>query len=111
MAVVRIIPSRKTTTTQSTGARRNLHQELILSLDVPGVFRVPCTCRVVKVAAAEDVLIQYLSRSKEVRKKNLVAEFIARRGTHPGLGHALSVTEGCTAFNPWIDKRTKKIGA
>jgi len=90
-----------------------LHQEGIRCFDI-GKFADPIRQRIrdnaLKVAAEEDVQVQYLSKSKGVRKEDLVAEVIARRGTHPGLVHVLSVMEACTTFKPWFDKRTKKIG-
>ena len=35
---------------------------------------------------------------------------LAKRGTHPGLVHVLSVMEGCTTFKPWHDKGSGKTG-
>jgi len=63
-----------------------------------------------KVAAGEGVQIQHLSKSKGVRKEELVAGVLAGRGTHPGLVHVISVMEGCTCFKPWHDKSTGKTG-
>jgi hypothetical protein len=54
--------------------------------------------------------VQYLAKSKGVRKENLVAQVLAKRGQHPGLVHVLSVMESCTTFKPWHDKATGKTG-
>lgn len=56
------------------------------------------------------VEVEYLSRSKGVRKEEIVAKVLARRGSHPGLVHVLSVMEACTTFKPWHDKSTGKTG-
>ena len=54
--------------------------------------------------------VEYLAKSKGVRKEELIAKVLAKRGTHPGLVHVLSVMEGCTTFKPWHDKATGKTG-
>ena len=90
-----------------------LHREGIRCFDI-GKFAEPIRQRIrenaLKVAAEEGIEIEYLSKSKGVRKEDLVDKVLARRGNHPGLVHVLSVMEGCTAFKPWYDRRTKKVG-
>ena len=61
-------------------------------------------------AQAAGVAVQYLAKSKGVRKENLVAAVLAQRGHHPGLVHVLSVMESCTTFKPWHDKTTGQTG-
>ncbi len=62
------------------------------------------------VAAESGVQIEYLAKSKGVRKEELVEKVLQRRGRHPGLVHVLSVMEGCHTFKPWHDKGSGKTG-
>lgn len=90
-----------------------LHREGIRCFDI-GQFAEPLReCirdNARKQALAAGVEIEYLSRSKGVRKEELVAKVLAKRGDHPGLVHVLSVMEACTTFKPWHDKTTGKTG-
>jgi len=61
-------------------------------------------------AHAAGVTGQYLAKSKGVRKEELIAQVLARRGPHPGLVPGLSVRESCPTFKPWHDKAPGKIG-
>ena len=45
-----------------------------------------------------------------MRKEDLVAKVLARRGSHPGLVHVLSVVESCTTFKPWRNPKTGQPG-
>ena len=63
-----------------------------------------------KVAREAGAEVQYLSKSKGVRKEELVGNVLAKRGMHPGLVHVLSVMEACSTFKPWHDKNTGKTG-
>ena len=56
-----------------------------------------------EVAAAAGATIEHISKS-HIRKEDVVAKVIARRGRHPGLVHVLSAMEACTAYQPWHDK-------
>ena len=79
-----------------------------------GLFAEPLRQRIrdnaVKLAREAEIEIEYLSRSKGVRKEDLVAKVLARRGQHPGLVHVISVVEGCTTFKPWRNPKTSKPG-
>ena len=63
-----------------------------------------------EVAAEAGVQIQYLAKSKGVRKEALIHEILRKRGDHPGLVHVLSVMEACHTFGPWHNKSTGKTG-
>jgi hypothetical protein len=39
-----------------------------------------------------------------IRKDDVVARVLARRGDHPGLVHVISAMEVCDAYKPWHDK-------
>jgi hypothetical protein len=69
-------------------------------------------CEQAKTVAREaGVEIEFLAKSKGVRKEELVGAVLARRGhREPGLVHVLSVMEACTTFKPWHDKATGRTG-
>lgn len=54
--------------------------------------------------------MQYLAKSKGVRKEALIEQVLARRGQQPGLVHVLAVMASCTTFKPWQDKATGQTG-
>jgi hypothetical protein len=54
--------------------------------------------------------LEYLWRSRGVRKEERVAKVLARRGNHPVLVQVLSVMEARTTFKPRHDKATGKMG-
>jgi hypothetical protein len=93
--------------------RAVLYREGIRCFDI-GKFAEPLRERIrdnaIEVARTAGVEIEYLRRSKGVRKEELVAKVLAKRGGHPGLVHVLSVMEACTAFKPWHDKATGRTG-
>ncbi len=60
-----------------------------------------------KVAGAAGVSIEHVTKSY-LRKEDLVAKAIAKRGEHPGLAHVISAMEACGAYEPWHDKKTGK---
>jgi hypothetical protein len=43
-----------------------------------------------------------------IRKEEVVARVLARRGDAPGLVHVISAMEGCESYRPWHDKRSGK---
>ena len=90
-----------------------LHREGFRAFDI-GLFADPLRQRIrdnaVELARAAGVEIEYLSRSKGVRKEDLVAKVLARRGSHPGLVHVLSVVETCTTFKPWRNPKKGQPG-
>ncbi len=47
-------------------------------------------------------------RSAHLRKEDVVAKVLARRGGHPGLVHVISAMEACESYQPWHDKRSGK---
>ena len=79
-----------------------------------GTFAEPLRAAIrdnaLKAAREQGAEVEYLSRSKGVRKEELIAKVLAKRGMQPGLVHVLSVMEACTTFKPWHDKATGKTG-
>ena len=59
--------------------------------------------RAQEVCAAAGVEIEYVNKS-HIRKEDLVAQVLARRGDAPGLVHVLSAMESCASYKPWLDK-------
>jgi hypothetical protein len=45
-----------------------------------------------------------------IRKEEVVAKVLARRGDHPGLVHVISAMEACESYRPWHDKASGKTG-
>lgn len=50
------------------------------------------------------VQIEHVNKS-HIRKEELVARVLARRGDAPGLVHVISAMESCPSYTPQIDKR------
>ena len=90
-----------------------LWRENIRCFDI-GQFAEPLRAAIrdnaLKTAREAGAEVEYLSKSKGVRKEDLIAKVLAKRGTHPGLVHVLSVMEACTTFKPWHDKASGKTG-
>jgi hypothetical protein len=59
------------------------------------------------VAASAGVSIEHIAKSY-IRKEDVVAKVLTRRGPHPGLVHVISAMEACDAYQPWHDKRTHR---
>jgi hypothetical protein len=55
------------------------------------------------LAEAAGVEIQYIPKA-HVRKEDVVAAVLKRRGDHPGLVHVISVMEACSTYKAWHDK-------
>ena len=60
-----------------------------------------------ELADAHGIAIEHVNKP-HIRKEDLIAKVIARRGKHPGLVHILSAMEACAAYKPWHDKVTHK---
>jgi hypothetical protein len=59
------------------------------------------------LAAEAGVTIEHMTKS-HIRKEDVVARVLERRGDHPGLVHVLSAMEACDSYRPWHDKTTGK---
>lgn len=57
------------------------------------------------LAAAQGVQIEHIAKA-HLRKEEVIAAEIKRRGDHPSLVHILSAMEACNAYEPWHDKRS-----
>jgi len=56
-----------------------------------------------EVAEAARLDIEHIARS-HIRKEDVVAKVLRRRGDHPGLVHVISAMEACNSYRPWHDK-------
>jgi hypothetical protein len=63
--------------------------------------------RAEEACAEAGIEIQYINKPR-IRKEDLVAKVLARRGDHPGLVHVISATEACDSYRPWHDKKSGK---
>ena len=44
-----------------------------------------------------------------IRKEDVVAKVLAKRGDEPGLVHVISAMETCATYQPWHDKDRKSV--
>lgn len=58
-----------------------------------------------EIAKMHGVAIEHINKS-HIRKEDIVAKVLAKRGDAPGLVHIISAMEACTAYQPWHDKAT-----
>ncbi|MGH6814310.1 MAG: hypothetical protein ACREC6_01250 [Hyphomicrobiaceae bacterium] len=58
-------------------------------------------------AVRHGVAIEHI-RKVSIRKEDVVARVLERRGDRPGLVHAISAMEACDSYRPWHDKTTGK---
>ena len=56
-----------------------------------------------EVAEAAGLEIEHIAKS-HIRKEDVVAKVLKRRGDHPGLVHVISAMEACDSYRPWHDK-------
>lgn len=56
-----------------------------------------------EVAEAAGLEIEHIAKS-HIRKEDVVAKVLRRRGDHPGLVHVISAMEACNSYRPWHDK-------
>lgn len=59
--------------------------------------------RAQQVCEAAGIEIEHVNKS-HIRKEDLVARVLARRGAAPGLIQVISAMEACTNYKPWLDK-------
>ena len=63
--------------------------------------------RAQEVCAEAGIEIEHINKP-HIRKEEVVAKVLARRGDHAGLVHVISAMEACESYRPWHDKRTGK---
>jgi hypothetical protein len=63
--------------------------------------------RAAAVAMQAGITIEHIAKS-HIRKEEVVAKVLARRGNRPGLVHIISAMEACDAYQPWHDKTTHR---
>jgi hypothetical protein len=84
-----------------------LNSRHIKIFDYAKVFADPLRERIRQcahdLAQAQGVSIEHVNKS-HIRKEDLVARVIDKRGRDPGLVHVLSAMETCSAYIPWHDK-------
>jgi hypothetical protein len=92
------------------GMTRFLHASGIRIFDYPQ-FAMTLRERVRDCAASlaveAGVTIEHIGKAY-IRKEDVVARVLERRGDHPGLVHIISAMEACDAYQPWHDKQTHK---
>jgi hypothetical protein len=61
-----------------------------------------------KLAAENNLTIEYLRKKKSNSQENLVKKRLQERGDHPGLVCIISTMERCFCYEPWHDKTTHR---
>ncbi len=59
--------------------------------------------RAQELATSAGITIEHISKA-HIRKEDVVAKALERRGDHPGLVHVISAMEACDSYRPWHDK-------
>jgi len=59
--------------------------------------------RAQELATSAGITIEHISKA-HIRKEDVVAKVLERRGDHPGLVHVISAMEACDSYRPWHDK-------
>lgn len=57
--------------------------------------------------AEAGIEIEHINKP-HIRKEEVVAKVLGRRGGHPGLVHVISAMESCASYKPWHDKGSGK---
>jgi len=63
--------------------------------------------RAQELAESAGIQLEHIARA-HIRKEDVVAKVIERRGDHPGLVHVISAMEACQSYKPWHDKASGK---
>jgi hypothetical protein len=63
--------------------------------------------RAQELAESAGIQIEHISKA-HIRKEDVVAKVLERRGDEPGLVHVISAMEACQSYKPWHDKATGK---
>src|SRR5271165_1823391 len=59
--------------------------------------------RAQELATSAGITIEHISKA-HIRKEDVVAKVLERRGDHPGLVHVISAMDACDSYRPWHDK-------
>jgi hypothetical protein len=60
-----------------------------------------------ELAQSAGIEIEHISKA-HIRKEDVVAKVLERRGDHAGLVHVISAMEACHTYRPWHDKASGK---
>ncbi len=63
--------------------------------------------RAQEVCAEAGIQIEHINKP-HIRKEDVVAKVLARRGEQAGLVHVISAMEACESYRPWHDKNSGK---
>jgi len=60
------------------------------------------------LASQAGITIEHVAKA-HIRKEDLVAAVLKKRGYHPGLVHIISAMEACESYEPWHNKLNHKL--
>jgi len=63
--------------------------------------------RAQELAESAGIQIEHIAKA-HIRKEDVVAKVLERRGDQPGLVHVISAMEACPSYKPWHDKASGK---
>ena len=94
----------------AAGMTRFLYAHEIRIFDYPefaSMLRDRVRGRAAELAVQAGIEIEHIAKS-HVRKEEVVAKVLEKRGEHPGLVHVISAMEACDCYQRWHDKTTHK---
>jgi hypothetical protein len=92
------------------GMTRYLHAREIGIFEYPAfanTLRLSLRERAEALAAEAGAPSEFVGKSR-IRKEDIVAKVLKRRGEHPGLVQVISAMETCDSYRPWHDKSTHR---
>jgi hypothetical protein len=92
------------------GMTRYLHAREIAIFEYPAfanTLRLSLRERAEALAAEAGAPSEFVGKSR-IRKEDIVAKVLKRRGEHPGLVQVISAMETCDSYRPWHDKSTHR---
>jgi len=92
------------------GMTRYLYAHQIRIFDYPRFaepLRDAIRANAERLAQENGIEIEFI-RKTHIRKEDIIAKALERRGSHPGLVHILSAMEACQSYKPWHNKTTGK---
>jgi hypothetical protein len=88
-----------------------LHVEKIRIFDYPEwaqSFKDEIRQNTERLATENKIEIEFIHKSKDLRKEQRIQAIMKKCGNHPGLVHIFSVMETCNSYIPWHDRQTGK---
>jgi len=92
------------------GITKYMYQNEVRIFDYPKFaepFKEKIRLNAERIAKEHGIEIEFI-RKTGIRKESIISKKVAKRGSHPGIVHIISVMEACNTYKPWHDKTTGK---